>query len=113
MADENTTKSGKDYYESKGMSRYTMILSTKHKDKLKEIADRYDVNQGAVIEVFLDNFDPNITGPQLDQKAKTSTKLGRPSKGPTKSSLTKLIKDMSPEQLAKAQEVIFGFKKSL
>ena len=93
---------GKEFYDAKGMSRYTMILSKNYKEKLKTIADQYKISQNAVIEVFLDSFvSQTVTiDPALKKKAIESAPVGRPPKNPAKTSINKMLDGMTPEQLA-------------
>lgn len=105
-----TDRQNKGFYEAKGLSRYTMILAKKHKDKLAEIAEKYEMSQGNVIEVLLDTFSDNLSGATLREKAKTVPKGGRKSNGPTQLEVLKMLKGMTTEQLSAAQAAIQAVK---
>ena len=97
------------FYESKGMSRYMLIITKPHKDKLDALTVKYDITQAGLIEVLLDTFNENSKEviEAIHNRAKVS-RVGRPVKNPTKTSVTKMLKDMTPEQLKAAQELIFN-----
>lgn len=101
------------WYEQRGMSRYTMVLSVAHKKKLELLAAKYNMSQNAVLEVFLDSDAPDRYAEQLRAAAVlASARMGRPGKPENKEKIAvnKLLKDMTPEQLTAAKEMLFGLK---
>lgn len=97
------------YYESLGMCRYTLILANGHKEKLKLLAKQFRLTQGSIIEAFLDNVD--LERMTSIFKAKETKGGGRKSNQPvTQRSLIEMLKGMTAEQLAAAQEAILAAK---
>lgn len=89
------TKTVKDFYKEKGITRYTLILPQLHKIKIETIAKTYKISQGAVIEVLLDNMDV--------EKLTSAFEAKNEDKGSRKGSKRQIIekmKDLKPEQLA-------------
>lgn len=91
----------KGFYEAKGMVRHMVILTEKHRDKLKKIAKTYGIKQGDVVEVLMDTADLARIGSQLEAKKK-ATKGGTT----TKTELVKKMKDLTPEQIAQIEAII-------
>ena len=100
------------WYEQRGLTRITVVFSNAHKERLAQIAKRFDLSQNAVIEVFLDEGADETFSDQLLAKATVAVGKGRPAKNPTKSSVNKLLKNMTPEQLAAAQKMLAGLQTS-
>lgn len=97
------------YYESLGMCRYTLILGKEHKTALNKLARQFRITQGSVIEAFLDNIDLERMTPVF--KAKDTKGGGRKSnQAVTQRSLIEMLKGMTAEQLATAQESILAAK---
>lgn len=105
----------KEWYDSRKLGRYTIVLHETHKDILQGIGDKYNLSQNAVIEVVLDNYvaaDDQVLAAKLAAKAASAATLGRPPKDRAKAAVNKLLKDMTPEQLTAAKEMLFGLKAS-
>lgn len=99
----------KSYYESLGMCRYTLILGKGHKAAITKIAKQFRITQGSVIEAFLDSIDLERMTPIFQAK---ETKGGgrRSNQSVTQRSLIEMLKGMTAEQLATAQESILAAK---
>jgi hypothetical protein len=102
----------KGYYESLGMCRYTLILGKAHKTALNKLARQFRITQGSVIEAFLDNIDLERMTPIF--QAKETKGGGRKSnQSVTQRSLIEMLKGMTAEQLATAQESILAAKNKI
>lgn len=96
------------YYESLGMSRYTLILGKQHKEKLGQLAKKYRITQGSVIEAFLDSADLAAMEPHF--QAKETKGGGRVTQPVTQRDLINSLKGMSAEEMAAAQAAIAAIK---
>lgn len=94
-----------DYYKDKDVSRYTLILSETHKEKLKKVAKTYSITQGEVVEVLLDQMNLGLLGGHLEAKRKTKT-----SDRVSQRSVIEQLKGLTPEQLKAAEAAIAALK---
>lgn len=91
----------KGFYEQRGMVRQTVIMTEAHKNKLKEVAKRYAITQGEVVEVLLDSADMDAMGQFL-----TERRNGKLAQRETKTDLSKRLKGLSPEKRAAIEAIL-------
>ena len=100
MTTQAETKT-KDFYVEKGMTRYTMILSKTHKEKIENVAKTYGITQGNVVEVLLDQMNVSLLGTHFETK-----RGAKSSRQGAKGAIVAKLKDMTPEQLKKVEAAI-------
>jgi len=94
-----------DFYKEKGMSRYTLILSEAHREKLKKVAKTYNITQGEVVEVLLDQMNLGLLGGHLEAKRKSKT-----SDRVSQRTVIEELKGLTPEQLMAVKAAIAAAK---
>lgn len=86
--------SSRQFYEDKGKVRHMVIFSNiNYCESLKNIAKKYGVTQGEVVEALLDNI-----GPQVDS-ALNERRILKEKERAVKSSVSARLKKLTPEQL--------------
>lgn len=92
------------FYEDKGMIRYTVILTPQNKEKLADIAKRFDVSQIDLVNILVEdaNADDLFLQSRL-AKIAAAKEANRPL---TVSAVAKKIKTLSPEKLAEIDRLI-------
>ncbi|MDD2721364.1 MAG: hypothetical protein PHH47_08670 [Gallionella sp.] len=100
------------YYEARGQSRTSLVLSVTHKDKLDSLAEQHKVAVGDVIEAMLDlapGFE-NVLTDLLRAKKESKMKVdGRCKKAP-KREILKSLAGLSKDQLAEIEAQIARMK---
>ena len=100
MATQQTTT---EFYKEKGKVRYTLILDEKAKDKLLNVAKTYRITQGEVLEVLLNQLNLGLMGQHFEAK-----RLAKDDGKTSKTELSKMMRDATPEQLAAIQAILGG-----
>lgn len=97
---ENQEKQG--YYEQKGMVRQMFIMTEATKERLKQVAKRFSLTQGEVLEVLIDHIDEDALAPVLQEKR--ALKIA--DRDSAKAAIIKKIRKMSPKQLAVIEQIV-------
>jgi predicted DNA-binding protein YlxM (UPF0122 family) len=94
--EENKQNRSTGFYEAKGKVRETVILDQDSRTKMKELADRFDITKGAVLDALLKHADIEAI------QAAGGFEIEKPKK----TTLAKKMKDATPEQLAEIQRIL-------
>lgn len=94
-----------DFYKDKDVSRYTIVMSDGHKEKLKKVAKTYGITQGDVVEVLLDQMNLGLLGGHLEAKRKVKT-----SDRVSQRAVIEQLKGLTPEQLKAVEAAIAATK---
>lgn len=101
MTKEQNRSTG--FYEAKGMTRQTVIMEQTTKESLKNLAKRFDLTQGEIIDVLVAHADIDAIESNGHFRLKLEAKTGAK---PSKSKIVKQLKDVSPEKLAEIQKIL-------
>ena len=97
----------KAWYEQRGLCRHMLVLPIATRDQLQQIADLHGITPSAVVEELLTSVYQAAYTPRLIERGKQSAAAGngrgRPPKNTSKAKVNKLVKNLTPEQLEKAQ----------
>lgn len=90
-----------------GLIRQMFIISTAHKEKLKQLAKSYKLTQGEIIEILLDHVDLSVMEARFEARRaeKVATRRAR------KPDLLRLIRSdesLSPEKRAAIEAILRG-----
>lgn len=86
-------------YERRGEVRHMIVMKMSVREKIKNLAKAYRVQQGDVIDVVIENMDLTKVGPALEARREVKAK-------PKKTEIAKKIRGLSPEKLAQIEAII-------
>ena len=91
-----------DNAEQKGVVRQMFSLSEASKERLKQVAKRYSITQGELLEVLIDQMDEEKLEPLFREKRATKLAL----RHGTKAALIKKMGSLTPQQLAAIEAIV-------
>lgn len=103
MTDQGNPKPTQtDLYALRGQCRHMLVMSIKYRDRLKSMAKGFNVPQGLLVEVMMDQVDiQQITAAVLSRR---EARLAQ--RRPSKAALIKQIKRLGPSELIAFQALL-------
>lgn len=101
MSEKEQSKYDRDYYESRGLVRHTMILTKAGKERLITLAKQHDLPQVDIVEALLE-----CAGTNDAIAAFNARKTERGNDGSDRRKVAAMLKGLSGEKLAEAEKFI-------